>query len=207
MKRDSCRQTVDLKPDQLEWVDDDDVNVKEMISGDVSPLVMFDSFWHIFINFYYFWHILTHFWPILAYFDIFSSLGSITNRSSSSRASKRNRRNWNWWFFVFSWFWASLMVQEASLMIPDAPYIDPKSTQDRSWIEPEYRFRRRKSAAVLPLITTVCLVFPPGDDRSWSETIWTTSQGWSSLSGKVAFASDTPRVGGYCLKNETKYEQ
>ena len=28
------------------------------------------------------------------------------------------------------------MVQEASLMVPDTPYIDPRSIPDRSWIDP-----------------------------------------------------------------------
>ena len=44
---------------------------------------------------------------ILICFAIFSSLGNITNRSSSSRASKPNRRNWNWWFLDF---WAFLGI-------------------------------------------------------------------------------------------------
>ena len=41
-------------------------------------------------------------------------------------------------FDVFLWFWASLMVQEEYLMLPDAPisvWIDDRSIQDRCWID------------------------------------------------------------------------
>ena len=41
-----------------------------------------------------------------------------------------------WIFNVFLLFWASLMVQEAYLMVPNAPDIDPISIIERSLIDP-----------------------------------------------------------------------